>query len=204
MSSTILTADQATSPPAPQDADSPLVALAQTDRQAFAALYDRYVHRVYGYCYRHLGSREAAEDATSLVFTRAIAALPRFAPTGGTFRAWLFTIAHHTVVDTHRALRFVSPGDASHAAAAAALIDPAPGPEDLILAAESAAALHQVLTRLTPEQAQVVELRLAGLRDSEIAHVLGRSQGAVRASQYRAMVRLRAILAGDVPGVSDG
>src|SRR5687768_11186640 len=91
------------SPPTPAlitDDDSVLVAKAKRDRQAFASLYRRYVDAVYRYCYRHLGSQEEAEDATSQIFTRALAALPRLGQQP--FRAWLFTIAHNVVTDVYR------------------------------------------------------------------------------------------------------
>jgi RNA polymerase sigma-70 factor (ECF subfamily) len=180
------------------DDDMRLVVRAQQDPHAFAALYDRYVTRVYGYCYRRLGSREAAEDATSLVFSRVLTALPRFATEGGTFRSWLFTIAHHAVVDARRARREDWP-----LSAAAAVVDPAPDPEDEALAADEVRAFRALLVHLTPEQAQVVELRLAGLTDVEIARVLGRSHGAVRAAQHRALIRLRAVLGVEPPGGHD-
>ena len=175
-----------------------LVVRAQQDPHALAALYDRYVTRVYGYCYRRLGSREAAEDATSLVFSRVLTALPRFTIEGASFRSWLFTIAHHVIVDALRARRADHP-----LSEAATVVDPAPDPEDQALAADEVRDLRALLAHLTPEQAQVVELRLAGLTDVEIARVLGRSHGAVRAAQHRALVRLRAVLGVDPRGGHD-
>ncbi|MFT4041415.1 MAG: sigma factor, partial [Thermomicrobiales bacterium] len=80
-------------PPGPAPAmeqapDHDLVARAQRgDRAAFAALYDRYLNGVYRYCYRLLGSREAAEDANTEVFLRALAALPGYR--AGSYRSWL-------------------------------------------------------------------------------------------------------------------
>ena len=59
-------------------AEADLVARAQQDRQEFAHLYQDYLPQVYRYCYRGLGSQEAAEDATSQIFTQALAALPRY------------------------------------------------------------------------------------------------------------------------------
>jgi RNA polymerase sigma-70 factor (ECF subfamily) len=73
--------------------DADLVARAQVDREAFALLYRRYLDPVHRYYYRRLGSREAAEDATSLVFTKAFTALPTYRT--GSFRSWLFAIAYH-------------------------------------------------------------------------------------------------------------
>jgi RNA polymerase sigma-70 factor (ECF subfamily) len=77
-----------------------IVARARLDPSAFAPLYQTYLDPVYRYCYRRLGSREAAEDATSLIFERALRALPTFR--GESFRAWLFTIAHNAVTDDYR------------------------------------------------------------------------------------------------------
>lgn len=76
--------------------DAELVALAMADLRQFALLYTRYLDPVHRYCYRRLGSREAAEDATSAVFTKALAAFPRYRD--ASFRAWLFTIAHHVKI----------------------------------------------------------------------------------------------------------
>jgi DNA-directed RNA polymerase specialized sigma24 family protein len=87
--------------------DATLVAEAKRDRQAFAPLYRRYVDRVYRYCDRVLGDRELAEDATSLVFTKALAGLPRCRDDA--FRSWLFAIAHNVVVDIQRARVSTSP-----------------------------------------------------------------------------------------------
>src|SRR5918994_892011 len=85
------------------DTDPDLVARAQLDPRAFALLYGRYLDPVHQYCYRRLGTREGAEDATSQVFERVLKALPAYR--GGIFRAWLFTIAHNVVTDSYRAAR---------------------------------------------------------------------------------------------------
>ena len=151
---------------------------------AFAALYRRHVDPVYRYCYRRLGTREAAEDATSRTFERALAGLAGFRR--GSFRAWLFTIARHVTVDAMRdAGRSISLSPTFDQA------DTAPGPEEIATAREDAAWVHQLLAQLTGDPREVVELRLAGLDDGEIARVLGKRPGAVRTAQYRALKRLR-------------
>ena len=199
--STIQAETQATRHPGEEDDlddERALVLRAKGDRQAFAALYDRYVTPVYGYCYRRLGSAEAAEDVTSVVFSRALAALPRYDPNGPPFRAWLFTIAHHAVVDEFRARRPQHPLDAVEA-----VPDPRPLPEEQALANDDSRRVRELLAHLTPGQAQLLELRLAGLTDVEIAQIVGLTHGAVRASQHRAVVRLRELLV-DEPGGRDG
>lgn len=168
--------------------DASLVALAQEDRQAFATLYQRYIDPVHQYCYRRLGSREAAEDATSVIFTKAFAALPSYR--AGSFRSWLFAIAYHVITDDLRARRMVAELEAARD-----LIDDDRSPEELVLAAEAHVTVGQLLEHLTPGQRRVVELRLAGLTGREVATVLGCSLGAVKIAQVRGYATLRQVLA---------
>ena len=170
------------------DHDAELVARARRDRRAFAALYDRYLDPIYRYCYVRLGSREAAEDATSLVFTKAMDALSAYR--GGSFRSWLLPIAHNVVADAQRATRPVEPIEA-----AATVADPDPAPDELALREDAGRAVRQSLLQLSPDQREVVELRLAGLTGPEIARALGKSHAAVRIAQFRAFARLRDLLA---------
>jgi RNA polymerase sigma-70 factor (ECF subfamily) len=113
------------------------------------------------------------------------------APTG-TFRAWLFTIAHNVVVSFYRTRsrrgHHASLDDAVH------LADPGPTPEDDVLLADEQQRLYQALAHLPDDQRRVFELRLAGLLGAEIAEVLHRSPAAVRQLQFRAMQRLRTML----------
>jgi RNA polymerase sigma-70 factor, ECF subfamily len=169
------------------DDEGALVARAQRDRQEFAHLYRLYLTPVYRYCYRRLGSREAAEDATAQIFTQALAALPRYR--SGSFRAWLFTIAHHVVVDEVRRRRPVAALDD-----VSGLVAPGPSLDDAVIRTEQHDALAEVMRRLEPAQRQVLELRLAGLTAVEIAHVMGRSHGAIRTLQHRTLLRLRELL----------
>ena len=169
------------------DRDAALVACAQVDPAAFAGLYRRYLDPVYAYCWYRLGSRESAEDATSQIFLKALTALPSYRG-DRTFRSWLFAIAHNVVVDHYRTQRPSRPLDD-----AAEVVDSHASPEDLGVAAVDAAAMRALLVHLTPDQARVIELRLTGLSESEIAQVLNRRPGAVRATQFRALERLRTL-----------
>lgn len=166
--------------------DAALVATARSDSQAFLLLYERYADRVYQCCYARLGSREAAEDATSDVFTKALAALGRFQDV--LFAAWLFRIAHNVVVDYYRRRPTASLDTAW------ACPDPARGPEEAAVAAADGAALQAALARLPLDQRAVVELPYAGWSTEEIAAQLGRSPAAVKQLRFRAMKRLRALL----------
>ena len=180
----------------PPATEATLAVQARGDPQAFAALYDRYFDPVYRYCYHRLGTREAAEDATSQVFLRVMTALPRYRE-GGAFRSWLFTIAHNVVVDRARAFAH------EPLEAAAAHADPTPLPEDQAVVADEQRRLAAGVAALPPDQRRVIELRLAGLTGPEIARVLGRSHAAVKMLQLRAVDRLRDRIGGGAGEVHD-
>src|SRR3954465_7414840 len=84
--------------------DAALVDRSKVDPQSFALLYRRYVTAIYRYCYHRLGNAELAEDATSDIFLKALAALPKHR-SDESFRSWLFAIAHNVVTDGYRAQR---------------------------------------------------------------------------------------------------
>lgn len=113
--------------------DVSLVRRARSDREAFAAIYDRYFARVYWYCYGRLRSPQAAEDATSIVFTKVLSAMPHYREQDSAlaFRAWLFRIAHNVIVDELRARRPYEPLAAAHE-----IPDPMLTPESALLQAE--------------------------------------------------------------------
>lgn len=174
------------------------IAAAIEHRAAFAPLYRRYAPRVFGYCLRRIGDRDRAEDATSHIFLRALNGLRTFRPDPGTpavtFRAWLFTIAHHVVADVYRRERhhasFDHP-DREGQRIISQLPDPARTPDDLVVARDDARRLHAMLATLPERQRRVVELRLAGLTMPEIAQILGISLSAVKSAQFRAYRTLR-------------
>jgi RNA polymerase sigma-70 factor (ECF subfamily) len=173
--------------------DSELVERAQSDPEAFEALYLRYIDSIHAHCFWRLGDREAAEDATSQIFTQALAGLPRFDERRGSFRSWLFTIAHHVVVDQYRKSPHAGTLDGAAELPATDL-----SPEDHVIATELERSLRAALDELPARERQVVELRLAGLKGVEIGKVLGCRTGAVGVAQFRAIRKLRTMLsAGD-------
>jgi RNA polymerase sigma-70 factor (ECF subfamily) len=158
---------------------------------AFSQLYQDYFDAIYWYCRNRLDDAAAAEDAASTIFTRALAAGPRYDDPG--LRSWLFTIAHNVVINVYRASRPQAPLEA-----AAAIPDPVMLLEDAVVADEERRRLLDALRRVSPEQRQVVELRMAGLTGPEIARVMGKSHGAIKMLQLRAFAQLRIYLA-DMP-----
>ena len=175
------------------ESDAALVAAAQRDPHAFAALFARYWDVVLRYCRFRLPDLQEAEDAASQVFVDAYAGLHRFRDRNveGSFRSWLLTIAHHEVVNRHRyrARHPVGPLDEADGAR-----DQTPSPEHAAITAGDIARIVGFLEQLPARPREVVELRLAGLTDREIAAVLGISGEAVRQAQSRAVSRLRGLL----------
>lgn len=160
---------------------------------SFSALYQRYADRIFRHCYRKLGTREAAEDATSLVFTKALSAIGRFDSSRGTFASWLFSIANNVLTDQFRVeRRYLAVSDLPDS------IDQSQTPEEVAVAREQAGDLRRALAKLAPREREAIELRLAGLSSTEIAQVLGCRKNTVAQAQYRAIGRLRTLLGSDV------
>lgn len=165
------------------DDDVTLAARALHDRAAFGLLYDRHAVTIYRYCYRRLGNRAAAEDATSGTFLRALESLPGFR--GGSFRAWLYAIAHSVVVNTVRKRSELALGDDFDTA------DPTISPEEVTIAADERGRIVALLASFPEDQRRVIELRLVGFSGAEIAESIGKSVPAVKMLQHRAMQRLK-------------
>ena len=172
-----MTTDSAT------ESDQVLAERAREDRAVFGLLYDRYVERVYRYCHRRLGNCPDAEDVTSVVFLRAMECIGSYR--GGSFAAWLFAIARSSLADRFRERSFGSLD------AAGELIDANPRPEDVAMHAAEVDSIRSLLSELTLDQREMLELRLSGLDGQEIATVMNLSADAVKMLQFRAMQRLR-------------
>jgi len=159
-----------------------LIEAAKADPQRFAELYERNFDRVYAFAARRTSSRGEAEDLTAEVFHHALANLGRFEWRGIPFAAWLLQIARNSLADRwQRTARERG--------------EPAPDPDEIASDADAdrRAVLADLVRRLPHDQQQVVVARFVEHRSiREIALALGRSEGAVKQLQHRALEALRA------------
>ena len=170
------------------------------DSSALGQLYDTYRDRVARFATGRLGDAEKAEDVTSETFEAVCRNLGSYRA-GTDFEAWLFTIAHRRVADHFRRRfrrREVELDEVVHPAYQGgrhALPGPLPavdGPEEAVLAAEQRAEVAGAFRRLRADQQEVLALRvLGGLSAAQVGEVLGKSEGAVRVAQHRALHSLR-------------
>jgi RNA polymerase sigma-70 factor (ECF subfamily) len=150
-------------------------------------LYDTYAGRVFGYL-RAQGADEP-EDLTSEVFLRVFDRLPQFSGDEPNFRSWLFTIAHRILIDDARrrqrrpqTIALVADVE-SHESG---------NVEHEALANVGAEWADDLLATLPPDQRAVVALRVtADLSLEQVARILDKRVGAVKALQHRALAALR-------------
>ncbi len=163
-----------------------LVEAAQRDPRLFAELYELHFHRVYAYVIRRVKSREQAEDVTSDVFHQALARIRTFEWRGAPFSAWLIRIAANAITDCWRRAGAKAEGVVSEALEEK-------NPRDL----ERRAVLFELVEALPPEQRRVVAMRFVEQKSiREIAKEIGKSEGAVKQLQFRALQTLRAQMEG--------
>lgn len=160
------------------------------DRAAFAELYDQHVDSVYRYLLYRVREPADAEDLASEVFTRAFANIHRYRWQGKSFLAWLYTIARNAVTDRRRRERPTVDLDTAYGVA-----EDGPTAHDRAVHGEEVSALRGAVKYLTSEQQQVLSLRFeSNLSSRQVAKLLGKNEGAIRALQFRALGRLRKLL----------
>jgi RNA polymerase sigma-70 factor, ECF subfamily len=165
-----------------------LVEAAQNDPAKFGDLYDIHFERIYAFIARRLRDRDRAEDLTSEVFHKALANLKSYEWRGTPFAAWLFRIAANAISDQFkRAAR--EPDNAED--------PPEASKEPEQEGAEARARLFRLVEKLPTEQRRVVFERFVEQRSiREIAQQLGKSEGAVKQLQFRALEKLRSQMEG--------
>lgn len=169
-----------------------LVEQAKTDPEAFGQLYGLYVEKIYNYIYYRIGNHHDAEDLTAKVFHRALNHISRYNNKGVPFAAWLYRIAHNLVANWHRdrsrrqvvALESANlTGDRRENPARAA---ERTNERELLLAA---------IQKLPVERQELLTLKFVErLSNAEIGHIMGRSEGAIKALYHRTLISLKELL----------
>ena len=158
------------------------------DREALEQLYLLHFDRIYSYLHMSVGNRHDAEDLTTQTFLKMLEAIGRFEWKSVPFSAWLFRIAHNLAMDFFRAGKRVQPEEE---------VPELPGSEE---ASAEFHALHSIgrssmldlIADLSPEQRQVLTLKFVfNFANGDVAEILGKTEGAVKSLQHRALATLQ-------------
>lgn len=164
----------------------------QGDRDALEELYLLHFDRIYSYLHMSVGNRYDAEDLTTQTFVKMLESIGRFRWQAAPFSAWLFRIAHNLAMDHFRASRRWQPEED---------VPEPPGSEE---ASAEDQAMHvlgrqsmvELIDKLSPEQQQVLTLKFVfNFPNAEVATILGKTEGAIKSLQHRALVSLEKQLA---------
>jgi RNA polymerase sigma-70 factor (ECF subfamily) len=160
----------------------------QGDRQALEELYLLHFDRIYSYLHMSVGNRHDAEDLTTQTFMKMLESIKRFKWQSAPFSAWLFRIAHNLAMDHFRASRRWQPEEE------------VPEPRGSEQASAEEEALHSIgrksmlelIDGLSHEQQQVLTLKFVfNFGNGEVATILGKTDGAIKSLQHRALVSLQ-------------
>ena len=158
------------------------------DRGALEELYLIHFDRIYSYLHMSVGNRHDAEDLTTQTFLKMLESIGKFKFQAAPFSAWLFRIAHNLAMDHFRAARRWQPEEE---------VPEPPGQEELSAEDEAMhsigrASMLELIDDLSPEQRQVLTLKFVfNFGNSEVATILGKTEGAVKSLQHRALVSLQ-------------
>lgn len=168
--------------------DAALVLAAKAgDASAFGELYERYRDQIYRFCLARTGASHDAEDLTADVFVKALQSLDRYQDRGLPFAAFLYRIARNAAIDRSRTLKQPLSVDG--------LVTEPASKQNVELEASFAVErgiLLAALAKLKSEHRDVIVMRfIEGYAALEVAQLLGKTEGAIRTLQHRALERLR-------------
>lgn len=168
-----------------------IIAGAQSgDAAAFSEIYARYAGLILRYLYARVRESETAQDLTQEVFVRVLKGIDGFEFRGEkSFLGWLYTIAGNVLIGQVRRKHPIStPLDDG-----LEVVDPRG--QDAVHSLYDRLELEYAIAQLTADQQQVLTLKFfADLSNTEIARIIGRTEGAVKALQHRALQALQHIL----------
>ncbi len=158
------------------------------DRTALEELYLLHFDRIYSYLHMSVGTRHDAEDLTTQTFVKMLESIGRFRWQSVPFSAWLFRIAHNLAMDHFRARRRWQPEEEIPEPIGAQETSA----EDQALASLGNASLLELIANLSHEQRQVLTLKFVfRFSNGEAAAILGKTEGAVKSLQHRALTSLQ-------------
>jgi len=160
------------------------------DSEAWAAIYLHHYRKIHAYLCHRVGNPDVAEDMASSVFLRAVEQIHTFDYRGIPLTTWLYRIAHNLAVDYVRRVSRVKwePLEDS-------IADNGASPERAAEISLDVSELREAMKDLTEDQRQVITLKFfLDLSDAEVAKVIDKREGAVRALQHRALVSLRRLV----------
>jgi RNA polymerase sigma-70 factor (ECF subfamily) len=169
--------------------DSVLESAIEGDNEAFGALYERYVGKIYNYIYYRVGNISDAEDLTERVFLRAMRHISNYSHRGLPFSAWLYRIAHNLVANWHRdnSRRKDVPLDEGMLISQQFNI-----PEHELLQSEERGRLLDVIHKLPADRQELLILKFVdNLSNAEIGKVMGRTEGAIKSLYHRTLLSIR-------------
>src|SRR5262245_23904862 len=166
-----------------------LVARAQEgDRDALEELYLLHFDRIYSYLHMSVGNRHDAEDLTTQTFLKMLESIMRFRWQSAPFSAWLFRIAHNLAMDHFRASRRWQPEEEVPEPPG----ETEPSAELAAFQAIGRQGMLELIENLSQEQQQVLTLKFVfNLPNGEVATILGKTEGAIKSLQHRALVSLQ-------------
>src|SRR5919199_490602 len=160
----------------------------QGDRAALEELYLLHFDRIYSYLHMSVGNRHDAEDLTTQTFLKMLESIKRFRWQSAPFSAWLFRIAHNLAMDHFRASRRWQPEEE---------VPEPPGSEQAsaeedALESIGRQSMLELIEGLSAEQQQVLTLKFVfNFPNADVATILGKTEGAVKSLQHRALVSLQ-------------
>jgi len=160
------------------------------DEPAVEALYQKYYPKIYNYAFLQMGDAQASEDLASDVMLKMIESMHKYTFRGLPFGAWVFRIARNRLIDLHRRRRRRGEVDLSGTLSSALA-----SPQVLAERALERGQIQVALKHLTDEQRQVIVLKfIQGFDNRSIGKIMGRSEGAIKSLQHRALGALRRLL----------
>ncbi|MBN1402216.1 MAG: sigma-70 family RNA polymerase sigma factor, partial [Anaerolineae bacterium] len=179
--------EKGSSMPSSPDEQTLLERAQQYDANALGELYSRYAPRIYSYILYQVSDEKLAEDLAANVFSKMLAAIQTSKAWQQSFVSWLYRIAHNVVVDHFRHFKHGRDLPLDEGLISADL-DPVSTVEHTLSHEAVMAAMHV----LTEDQRTVIVLKFfEGLSNVEAARVMGKTEGAIKSLQYRALGALR-------------